>query len=241
MAYFRATIVTAAGAVGTALRVSLALSLLAARAWPEVIPVDHRETIQIRVLDGRTGRPIPHVRLILIAGYTGRDLDRRLWREEAATDLRGQARLPRALANFPFLRITLHEARQCPGQGKTPFHVAQIRSEGVSAPNHCGLFQIEDTAGMLTLFARGPDRLGPSSVQEEPARTAPAEEPVNFLAGADPGETPAEDEIRGLRAHTPDPPLNLRIGNEGISDTGGFDPGTVLPLDAYDEMCFPQR
>lgn len=211
-------------------------------AFGEVIPVDHREPIRIRVLDGKSGQPIRHVRLIFTAGYTDSDLRRRLWREESATDLSGQAQLPRALANFPFLRITLHGARQCSGQGKTPYNVARIRSEGMSALNRCGLISSRDTAGTLTLFARSSNSSDPPPVLKAPVPPAPAEEQVNFLPvdAAKESSVSVGNELQGLLEHRPENAAQF-ARSTGSSDAGTADPGTVPSSDAYDEMCLPQR
>jgi hypothetical protein len=82
---------------------AVGLILLAAQisGANEVFPADHNEPITIRVLSGRNSHPLAQAHVVLTAGYTQRDIDLQMRREEAQTDEHGFARLPNALANFP--------------------------------------------------------------------------------------------------------------------------------------------
>jgi hypothetical protein len=143
---------------------SLALSfgagiiLLAAPASgaSETFPAVHNEPITIRVLSGKTGQPLAHVRLLLVAGYDRRDLQLRMWHEEALTGLDGEARLPDALANLPFLQIRLVKRRLCQADSHAAtYNVERIRRDGVSTPDHCGLVTVEDAPGIFIVYAKG--------------------------------------------------------------------------------------
>jgi hypothetical protein len=182
-----------------------ALPLAAQLASVEAIPVDHKEPITIRVLDGRDGRPIPNLRLALRAGYTENDIARRFWREEAMTNADGEARLPSTLANFPFLDAILARARLCQSSADgAVYKIGLIRSEGWLAPNHCGVVAIENQPGVLTLFATQRGKPETSSAPE-PSTIG---QPLNFSpassgapTGPRAGQPPEPNEIESLLGH----------------------------------------
>lgn len=144
----------------------------------ESFPVEHRGPITVRVLNGRSGQPLARARLMLLAGYGERDIEQRLWREEAVTDATGQALVPRALRDFPFLAVRVAKAKLCQdtSHGET-YNVERIRGEGLHAPNDCGIVTVSDTPEVLVVFARG----GPG---EAPIQAATPEPRVDFASGA---------------------------------------------------------
>jgi len=143
---------------------SLALSfgaaaiLLAAAASGagESFPAVHNEPIIIRVLSGKTGQPLAHARLLLVAGYDRRDLQLRMWREEALTGLDGRARLPEALANLPLLQIRLAGRHLCQADSRAAaYSVERIRRDGLSTADSCGYATVEDAPGIFIVYAKG--------------------------------------------------------------------------------------
>ncbi|MGD0902173.1 MAG: hypothetical protein ABR924_04440 [Terracidiphilus sp.] len=136
--------------------VLLALPAAQASGAVEVFPVVHNEPITIRVLSGKTGLPLIHARLLLVAGYDRRDLRLRMWRGEAFTGLDGNARLPDALANLPFLQIRLARKHLCQADSSAAtYSVERIRRDGLSTPDRCGFAAVEDAPGIFIVYAKG--------------------------------------------------------------------------------------
>jgi hypothetical protein len=133
-----------------------ALALLASASRSEQsMPAIHPEPITIRILDGKGGAPLAHVHLLFVAGYDDRDLRLGLWSAEAITDAKGRASLPGALKDFSFVAVWVAKRRLCAAHGRSlGINLDDIRYEGTSTPNHCGTTVVEDTPGVLTVFAR---------------------------------------------------------------------------------------
>ena len=149
------------------------------------VPVSHPEPITIQILDGKGGAPLAHVHLLLVAGYDDRDLRLRLWSAEAITDARGRVGLPRALKDFSFVEVRVAKRKLCAAHGRSfGANLDRVRNEGMSTPNHCGTTVVEDTPGVLNVFARARahDLLPPTA---SPAAEPPA------LSAAEPPALPA--------------------------------------------------
>lgn len=159
----------------------------------ESFPVEHREPLTVRVLNGQNGQPLVHLQLALSAGYTGADIEKRLWRDEVVTDAAGEARVPRVLSNLPFLRVKVKQAKLC--QGTVTYTVERIRGEGLNAPNHCGFVTVAEAPGVLVVFARG-------NAGQEGTEQAPAREPrIDFAVAASPDSETRPNELgRGSAA-----------------------------------------
>lgn len=143
----------------------------------EVFREVHHEPITIRVLHGKDGRPLPRAHLTLVAGYDDRDLRLKSWRAEALTNQNGEARLPNALVNFPFLRIWVTKKGFCHGSAnKARFSVERIRSEGFSASNHCGTVVVEDAPGIFTVFVKGKGSQPPAELARPDTPITPTPE-----------------------------------------------------------------
>jgi hypothetical protein len=136
------------------------------------LPAIHPEPITIRILNGKDGAPLAHVHLVFVAGYDDRDLRLGLWSEEVITDAKGRASLPDSLKNFSFVAVRVAKRRLCAAHGRSlNADLDRVRFEGMSTPNHCGTTVVEDTPGVLTVFARGraQDLLLPGSHVAKPA------------------------------------------------------------------------
>ena len=143
-------------ALGLGLASGLGATRLRAQAGVESFQVDHPDPVTIRVLAGKSGKPRAFQRLILIGGYDGRDIENGWGREEAVTDEEGMARIPRGMAELPFLQVRAKKTRLCQAMshGET-YTVERIRSAGLSAPNRCGMARVADTPGVLVVFVEG--------------------------------------------------------------------------------------
>lgn len=136
----------------------VAIALLVANdcAADEVFPVVHNEPIAVRVLSGMDAQQQARARVLMVAGYTRRDLELGLWRQEALTDNSGIARLPIALGNLPLLRVEVLKRHSCaPGSSESAFSVDWIRRNGLTAANHCGTALVQGAPGVLTVFVKG--------------------------------------------------------------------------------------
>ena len=187
------------------------IGMVLALPWPalcqadEIFPVVHNDTITVRVLNGKYGVPITHAHLTLAGGYDTRDIGLKLWQEELLTDRKGEVRLPNALANLPFLQILVKDHKLCEAHPKAGmFSVEQMRRDGLSAPNRCGTFAVEDAPGVFTVFVNGENGAAPtnragvaSSVNAAAAPSLPIGKPA-----------PAMESVEtGMSTH----PLRLRV------------------------------
>jgi hypothetical protein len=214
--------------------VGLALPGIAQPRAVESIPVDRREPIVLRIVNGKTGQPLIHLHLVMVAGFNERDIDHRFWREEAFTNARGEARLPKALVNLPLLQVSAMRAKLCRASSQGPLYsIDRIRIDGLSSPNRCGAIQLPEAPGVLTIFAKqsgggdadsavSPVSLEASGHADSQTGEPPAKTP-NSLS------YPAESELRSLSEHSPARALGT-----------GAD-GTAEPDDSYQQMCLPQR
>jgi hypothetical protein len=243
---------------------ALALAFAAAFGFGEVLPVDHREPITVRVLSGRSGLPLAHMRLVLVAGYDERDLARGLWLEEAATNADGEALVPRSLVNFPFLLVSLKKAKPC--SSRIVFNMGRIRNDGFNAPNHCGTKTQAELRGTLTIFARedaappsdapAARRPVPSGLENteqaksiDPSEAALAQNFIQFPTELN--QLPNELEtLRDRESAAPRFPMAVQSLTQGqtipaLQETPVLAPqdarGTGDSSDAYQEMCLPER
>lgn len=142
-------------------RFSLAISILGLMLFSlnvpaqTSIPVDHKEPIAIHIVDGQDGHPIAHLHVALVAGYDRRDLERHLWVEDAMTDEHGDIRLPGALVNLPWLRVTMPRQSMCKADPHAEtFSVERMRIDGLNSSNRCGTVTVSERPGVFTLFAQ---------------------------------------------------------------------------------------
>ena len=138
------------------LALGAAVALLASAGRSEgSLPVSHPEPITIQILDGKGGAPLAHVHLLFVAGYDDRDLRLGLWSAEAITDAKGRVSLPHALKDFSFVEVWVAQHKLCAAHGRSlAMNLDRVRNEGVSTPNRCGTTVVEDTPGVLIVFAK---------------------------------------------------------------------------------------
>jgi len=238
-------------------------------ACGQTFPVEHSEPLIVRILNGKSGKPLPRARLTLAAGYTERDLGQRLWRDEAVTDAEGEARVPRVLGNFPFLQVHLAKAKLCQDTSRgEAYSVERVRSTGLNAPNHCGVIDVAETPRVLVVFIRS--RREP----DVPVQTPAAENRLDFAAGdhqtAEPNElsrNPAPPSRKsgygpgralahvaasvgvheveaapGWEALPGRNEINVLVGRQtGFSEMATpVVEGTVAPTESYETMCRPE-
>jgi hypothetical protein len=146
----------------------------------ETFPVIHNEPITVRILGGKDGLPLAHQHLTLLGGYDQSDLHDQLYRSEVLTDSHGQVKLPRQLANLPWLQVWVDKKPLCQAKPRGEnFSVELIRRDGLSAPNRCGTATVEETPGVFTVFVKGK---GKNAVAE--AYVARAKAPVTAVEAA---------------------------------------------------------
>jgi hypothetical protein len=175
---------------------NLSLSFCAAAALlsplgraDEVFPVVHNEPITVKILSGRDGQPQPQVRVVLLGGYTRRDLALGQWREDGVTDEAGSLLLSNGLRNLPLLRVEVLHGHACAqGAGGTPFSVELVRQGGLSGVNRCGFAFAENVAGVLTLYVKG----------RKPARKAAIEADVETVSSSGYGPDPVSLSVENL-------------------------------------------
>ncbi len=210
-----------------ALLVCAALAVAATARASETFPVIHHEPITLRVLDGRNGKPLAHVRLALVGGYNQRDLAIELWYGEAQTNAAGEARLPDDMANLPFLRVWAEKEKLCqPGGRHGTFSVERIRGEGFSTANHCGDAIVADAPGVFTVYVQG------NGAAENLTRGAATAEPAE--------DSQAPSQTTGPAGMHGDP-----VVSEGTGGTSDLPvkaaSGTAGAPAAYQEMCQPDE
>lgn len=159
----------------------------------ESLPVVHPEPITIHVFDGKGGKPMAHMHVVLVAGYDDTDLGHALWQTEAITDDDGTVNLPNALKNFGYLHVSVLKRKLCQVSGSPAgFSLDRIRNDGLSTPNRCGTTVVEDKPGVLNVFvkATGKDFPQPAPA-EDPDDTSTPDDPA---ASSAPASAPAAKE-----------------------------------------------
>jgi len=160
-----------------ALSLATGMALLTATlsSVAESIPTVHNEPITVRILGGKDGLPLSHQHLILLGGYEQRDLRDQLYRAEVLTDARGLAKVPKQLANLPWLQVWVNKKPLCQARPRgESFSVELIRRDGLSAPNRCGTAVVEDAPGVFTVFVKGKGVAPPADLPAFASATEPA-------------------------------------------------------------------
>ena len=168
----------------------------------------HNEPITVRILGGKNGLPFAHLHLVMLGGYDRSDLHDQLYRAEVLTDARGQARLPKQLANLPWLQVWVTKKPLCQAKPRRDsFSVALIRRDGLSTPNRCGTATVEDAPGVFTVFVKGKGKstlvkLSHKRAEAQPQASAPVTVPPAMAA---PAPKPAEAQTSPPAVEAPAP------------------------------------
>jgi len=65
------------------------------------------------------------------------------------------ASLPGSLKNFSLVAVWVAKRKLCAAHGRSTYlNLDNIRSEGLSTPNRCGTIVVEETPGVLNVFAK---------------------------------------------------------------------------------------
>jgi hypothetical protein len=132
-----------------------ALSASTATHAQESYPEIHNDPIKIHLIDAQDGSPMANLRVVLAAGYSQDDLRKGLWRAEATSDTQGDVKLPRTMLNLGFMQILVAQDTPCTyKQSAQSLSIERIRTDGLSAPNHCGLVTANEKPGELNFFVR---------------------------------------------------------------------------------------
>ena len=141
--------------IGLALGVATLVLAASVARGENSLPVKHPEPITIQILDGKRGVPLAHVHLQIAAGYDERDLRRGLWSMEAFTDRLGRASMPGDLKDFSFVEVFVLKHKLCAAHGRaSSLLLDDIRNQGLSTPNYCGMIPVDNTPGVLYIFAK---------------------------------------------------------------------------------------
>jgi hypothetical protein len=110
------------------------------------------EPVTIRVLNGKNGKPMPNVRVLLQDATTNYTLG-----DAAETDSNG--RVTFSLGQSTSIRPAVDGVGECANKREAidpSFSVAKIRDAGLVESNQCGKFTIPPRPGELVLFCRPP-------------------------------------------------------------------------------------
>jgi hypothetical protein len=199
----------------------------------ETFPVVHNEPITVRILGGKDGQPLAYYHLLLIAGYDQNDLHDQLYRQELLTDAHGHVRLPKQLANLPWLQVWIDKKSLCQAHPRRDsFSVELIRRDGLSAPNRCGTVTVGDAPGVFNVFVKSsailPPRISSIVMHTTASFTAPihhaaphAEPPATKLIIEAPAPKPVVAEVA---SPAPQPPAAVVVATVPVA------PAPVLAL-----------
>jgi hypothetical protein len=112
------------------------------------------ESITIRVINGKTGKPIPHARLIVFQGRSSEDVRLQKNVVDAETDGNGVASVvvPPSLTRIQVWVDWNHLCQKSPNLNS--YGVIDIQTNGANTPNDCGAIKREAVPGELVVFAR---------------------------------------------------------------------------------------
>ena len=113
------------------------------------------QTIRIRAVNGKDGKPLPNQRLLVFAGTDADEVRFQQHAYELRTNADGFATL--VIPDVAVRRIQVwadfqHLCQLTPNLRS--FDLAQIGLTGLNTPNNCGSIKAEAVPGLLTVFAR---------------------------------------------------------------------------------------
>lgn len=179
----------------TAAKIFIAASLLAPLGAQlradEVFPVNHSDPIRVRVVEGKSGRPMAYTHLVLAGGYDSDEVRRQSWREEKLTNGKGEIVLSRQMENLPWMQVWVEGSTLCQQRPKlASFSVERMRLDGLSTPNRCGTIVVEDEPGLFIVYVDNKQmrpKGGLMTVSYEPAlKMQPAVTPLPVFIKAAP-------------------------------------------------------
>lgn len=131
--------------------------LLSAPLLQGPIPDQARPQLQILLLNGVTGKPIPKVRLLIFAGSTPEEVQIHAHSFDLTTNEEGLAKMPSGQMWPSSLQIFVDFMTGCqPQPNLHSFSLSSAMKDGLTAANSCGSVQVQAKPGQLILFARKP-------------------------------------------------------------------------------------
>jgi hypothetical protein len=138
-------------AVNTCLCAALALCLSVAHAGAQ----NSVRTINIEALDGRNGKPIVGIHLLVFAGATVEDMRQHSHQFDLYTNESGKAKLVLTSDSLDFMQVWADGETLCQSRPNlVSLSVKQVLDKGLQAPNNCGKLHVSTAPGQLLIFAR---------------------------------------------------------------------------------------
>ena len=113
------------------------------------------QTVTLKAVNGKTGKPLTNQRLVVFAGSNAEDVRFQKHVYDLKTDGAGLASLTVGDPDIKRVQVWVDFQHLCQA---TPnlrsFDLAEIALTGLSTPNDCGSVTLKITPGVLTVFAR---------------------------------------------------------------------------------------
>jgi len=119
------------------------------------VPTAQEKNIIIRVMDGRNGKPMANMHLMVSLGSSQEDVRELKSHVDLQTDLNGVALLSIDESTISRIQVWVDWHTLCQETPNTKsFSIEEIRKSGLSTPNNCGSVTREKAPNHLTVFAR---------------------------------------------------------------------------------------
>lgn len=111
--------------------------------------------ITIQALDGKSGKPLSHQRLVIFGGESAEAATLHHTSLEATTDEAGLAKLKFDSAKTSWIQVWVDYKTLCQRKPNlNSFSVEKILAFGASSPNNCSSLVEAPTSGRFVVFAR---------------------------------------------------------------------------------------
>jgi hypothetical protein len=119
------------------------------------IALGQSSDITIQALNGKSGKPMVHQRLVIFGGKTAPGASFQQTHFDVTTDDRGFANLAYDPATTLWIEVFADFQTLCHNKPNlVQFSVEQILRGGLSSPNNCSSITAERKPGQFTVFAR---------------------------------------------------------------------------------------
>jgi hypothetical protein len=115
----------------------------------------HSQTVTLKAVNGKNGKPLANQRLLVFAGSNADEVRFQQHSYDLKTDVNGLATLTVDDASIRRIQVWADYQHLCQS---TPnfrsFDLGEITSTGLSTPNDCGTIVARTVPGLLTIFVR---------------------------------------------------------------------------------------